>query len=144
MNRIEEEVHAHFAEASSRPYNDPAPNTSAIPSTTASSSTDSEIAFANVNSVIPGSPADSAGMEAGDHVIRFGTVNWMNHDKLSKVAEVVMQNEGVSSHQLSWYQPVLELTTKSAADSSDRETGRRIGKFGDQELYTHTTSKLGR
>jgi 26S proteasome non-ATPase regulatory subunit 9 len=34
-------------------------------------------------------------MKAGDHVLRLGTVNWMNHDKLAKLAEVVAQNEGV-------------------------------------------------
>lgn len=52
--------------------------------------------FAKVNSVVPGSPADAAGLRAGDEIVRFGNVNWMNHEKLSKVAEAVSQSEGVS------------------------------------------------
>lgn len=52
--------------------------------------------FAKVNSVVPGSPADQAGLKAGDTIRSFGNVNWMNHERLSKVAEAVQQNEGVS------------------------------------------------
>lgn len=51
--------------------------------------------FAKVNSVVEGSPADSAGLKAGDRIRRFGNVNWINHEKLSKVAEVVQRNQGV-------------------------------------------------
>ena len=51
--------------------------------------------FAKVNSVVPGSPADEAGLKAGDRVRRFGEVNWLNHEKLSKVAETVQRNQGV-------------------------------------------------
>lgn len=51
--------------------------------------------FAKVNSVVPGSPADQAGLRAGDTVRSFGNVNWINHERLSKVAEAVQQNEGV-------------------------------------------------
>ena len=53
-------------------------------------------AFARVNSVVPASPADQAGLKAGDAVRSFGTVNWINHERLTKVAETVQQNEGVS------------------------------------------------
>lgn len=59
--------------------------------------------FAKVNSVVPGSPADQAGLKAGDTIRSFGNVNWMNHERLSKVAEAVQQNEGVSlSERLSY------------------------------------------
>lgn len=58
-----------------------------------------ETPFANVNSVVEGSPADAAGLKAGDKIRTFGTVNWMNHEKLSKVAEVVQRSEGVSRAQ---------------------------------------------
>ncbi|KAH8435291.1 putative 26S proteasome non-ATPase regulatory subunit Nas2 [Aspergillus melleus] len=51
-------------------------------------------AFARVNSVVPASPADQAGLKAGDTVRSFGTVNWINHERLTKVAEIVQQNEG--------------------------------------------------
>ncbi|KAK4692154.1 26S proteasome regulatory subunit N4, partial [Lecanoromycetidae sp. Uapishka_2] len=50
--------------------------------------------FARVNSVVNGSPADVAGMKAGDKIRRFGNVNWINHEKLSKVAETVQRNQG--------------------------------------------------
>lgn len=56
-----------------------------------------EVAFAKVNSVVAGSPAEDAGLEAGDEIIRFGEAHWMNHEKLSKVAQIVQRNEGVSS-----------------------------------------------
>lgn len=51
--------------------------------------------FAKVNSVVPDSPADDAGLKAGDRIRRFGNVNWINHEKLSKVAETVQRNQGV-------------------------------------------------
>lgn len=52
--------------------------------------------FAKVNSVVPGSPADEAGLKAGDWIRKFGDVNWLNHEKLNKVAETVQRNQGVS------------------------------------------------
>ena len=52
--------------------------------------------FAIVNSVVAGSPADRAGLKAGDQIRTFGDVNWLNHEKLSKVAEIVQRNQGVS------------------------------------------------
>ncbi|PKX94988.1 putative 26S proteasome non-ATPase regulatory subunit Nas2 [Aspergillus novofumigatus IBT 16806] len=62
-----------------------------------SSLSDAEIIgtpFAKVNSVVPGSPADQAGLKAGDTIRSFGNVNWINHERLSKVAQTVQQNEG--------------------------------------------------
>ncbi|CAD6577349.1 MAG: GTP-binding nuclear protein gsp1/Ran [Alectoria sarmentosa] len=55
-----------------------------------------ETPFAKVNGVVRGSPADDAGLKAGDRILKFGDVNWLNHDKLSKVAETVQRNQGVS------------------------------------------------
>lgn len=55
-----------------------------------------EAPFAKVNNVDTGGPAEAAGLMAGDLVRRFGGANWMNHDKLRKVGEIVSQNEGVS------------------------------------------------
>jgi 26S proteasome non-ATPase regulatory subunit 9 len=52
--------------------------------------------FAKVNSVAVASPADQAGLKLGDRIRSFGSVNWINHERLSKVAELVQQNEGVS------------------------------------------------
>ena len=57
-----------------------------------------EPAFARINAVTPASPADAAGMKAGDKVTKFGTVDYTNHERLSKVAQVVQQNENVRYH----------------------------------------------
>lgn len=51
--------------------------------------------FAKVNSVAPDSPASQAGLASGDSVVRFGPVNWTNHERLGKVAQVVQQHENV-------------------------------------------------
>lgn len=53
-------------------------------------------AFAKVNTVVPGSPADSAGLRPDDEIRNFGYVNKGNHDGLKKVAECVQGNQGVS------------------------------------------------
>ncbi|KAK0959446.1 putative 26S proteasome regulatory subunit [Friedmanniomyces endolithicus] len=49
--------------------------------------------FAKVNTVVPNSPAEEAGLRAGDKITRFGGANWTNHERLGKVAQVVQQNE---------------------------------------------------
>lgn len=53
-------------------------------------------AFARVNSVVARSPADEAGLQAGDEIRRFGDVDWTSHEKLAKVASLVQRSEGVS------------------------------------------------
>ncbi|KAF4547128.1 26S proteasome regulatory subunit p27-like protein [Elsinoe fawcettii] len=104
MEKIEkglEEHHANFANAP------PAERTSNGAATSAER-TDSarpvgdipgaaptiEAPFAKVNSIARSSPAESAGLKVGDKVTKFGYVNWTNHDKLAKVAQVVQSNEG--------------------------------------------------
>ena len=51
--------------------------------------------FAKVNSIVSGSPADQAGLLPGDEVVKFGDINWLNHEKLSQVARLVHTHEGV-------------------------------------------------
>lgn len=94
MARVEEAVHTQFAS-----------NAAATSSTSSqantqrndiTSSNTGEAAFARIDSVVPGSPAQTAGLRAGDRVQRFGDANWLNHEKLARVAQVVAQNEGVS------------------------------------------------
>lgn len=103
MKKLEDAVHEQFASgkteelpangtSSRASANDTAPSRSAAPVV--------EPPFGKVNSVVPGSPADQAGMRAGDKVLKFGSVNWTNHERLTKVAEVVQQNENVSGRHL--------------------------------------------
>jgi hypothetical protein len=95
MLRIEKAVQAQFAQAASRPTN-PEPATQTTPSSSGTSQPATTTSFAKVNSVVAGSPAEDSGLRAQDLITRFGSATWLNHDKLSKVAEVVSQNEGVS------------------------------------------------
>lgn len=92
MNKIEKGLHAHHATI--------AASLAATPSSPATSSSTTQLIeapFARVNTVVPGSPAAEAGMRPGDLIKRFGTVNALNHSRLSRVAELVTQNEGVSA-----------------------------------------------
>lgn len=69
--------------------------------------------FAKVNTVVPNSPADQAGLRMGDKVVKFGGANWTNHERLAKVAQVVQQNENVcelgscGNDTLSWMEYLL-------------------------------------
>ncbi|CAG8927964.1 unnamed protein product [Penicillium salamii] len=101
MHHLEKGVHAHFANLQTTPGAGPTTNGTSHPpavhslpnrSTTGSGAL--EAPFAKVNSVVTGSPADQAGLKAGDSIRSFGGVNWLNHERLSKVAETVQQNEG--------------------------------------------------
>ncbi|KAI0125899.1 hypothetical protein BJ170DRAFT_583708 [Xylariales sp. AK1849] len=93
MNTIEKHLHQHFAslqdadEVASSSTSGAGMMGDSIPQTL-------DEAFAKVNSVVPNSPADSAGLKAGDEIRNFGYVNKANHDGLKKVAECVQGNEG--------------------------------------------------
>ena len=97
MSKIERGLHEHHASyQSSNPSNASESGQEAI--RTGSTATNQGLAdtpFAKVNSIVPGSPADHAGLKAGDRIRRFGDVNWLNHENLSKVAETVQRNQGV-------------------------------------------------
>ena len=96
MSKIEIKLHEHHAthQASSAPF------TSTSTQITSNSQRQDQgrvdTPFAKVNSVVAASPAETAGLKVGDRIRRFGNVNWINHEKLSKVAEVVQRNQGVS------------------------------------------------
>ncbi|KAL2009706.1 hypothetical protein VTN00DRAFT_5513 [Thermoascus crustaceus] len=103
MKWIEQRLHEHFANLQQARGTSAAADTTTISATpqpgvtgvTATSEARTvETPFAKVNSVVAGSPADQAGLKAGDTIRSFGGVNWMNHESLTKVAEVVQQNEG--------------------------------------------------
>lgn len=61
----------------------------------ASSSGVHQAPFAKVDNVVTGSPAEEAGLKVGDLIRSFGAVDGRNHEKLSKVAELVGKSEGV-------------------------------------------------
>ena len=92
MSRIETGLHEHHAalqaeasqQSSQQPDSTLSPNAADI----------RETPFAKVNTVVNGSPAAQAGLQVGDTIRRFGHINWMNHESLAKVAEVVGRNEG--------------------------------------------------
>jgi len=88
MSRLENAVHAQFAQGASNP------RPSTIPSSSSQrAEAQADTPFAKVNSVVPNSPAADAGLAVGDKITRFGTATWLNHDKLAKVAQIVSQNE---------------------------------------------------
>lgn len=107
MKQLEEAMHEHFASKQAPPIGHSSSNTHSSRNTNANengseeTSSSSRIpvaepAFAKVNTIAPNSPAETAGLQPGDHIIRFGTANWTNHERLAKVAQVVQQSENVS------------------------------------------------
>ena len=101
MNRIETALHDHHAALQVQAAEE-AKQTANAPSQASQrpGQTVLDTPFAKVNTIADGSPAQTAGMKPGDGVRSFGTVNWMNHENLTKVAEVVQRNEGVSDYML--------------------------------------------
>jgi 26S proteasome non-ATPase regulatory subunit 9 len=94
MSRIEKGLHEHharLAEQASNPATAEQAQAGLNPPPAAL-----EAPFAKVNSVVAGSPAETAGLRVGDTITKFGWVDWTNHERLSRVAEAVSQNEGVS------------------------------------------------
>ncbi|XP_016074530.1 PREDICTED: 26S proteasome non-ATPase regulatory subunit 9 [Miniopterus natalensis] len=51
-------------------------------------------AFARVNSISPGSPASIAGLQAGDEIVEFGSVNTQNFQSLQNIGSLVQHSEG--------------------------------------------------
>lgn len=98
MTRIEVAMQAHWENAAAAPPSTPSQPAPSAASSTGGSTTSSRMAleapFAKVNSVVAASPAATAGLKPGDKITKFGNVDWMNHDKLSKVAQTVQQSEG--------------------------------------------------
>lgn len=98
MNVIEKKIHEHFASMAEQ-------NMGSASESTPQPSENRPLAsrpavldppFAKVNTVVPGSPAESAGLMAGDEIRNFGYVNRSNNDGLRRVADCVQGNEGVS------------------------------------------------
>ena len=102
MKRLEVAVQEQFAANKAGEAASTAQSTSAGGETESSAENASTSApvieppFAKINAVIPNSPAEQAGLKAGDKVTRIGNINYTNHERLSKVAREVQQNENVS------------------------------------------------
>ncbi|TVY45119.1 26S proteasome non-ATPase regulatory subunit [Lachnellula occidentalis] len=100
MNVIEKHIHEHFARQTELAATEATTNGSTPMDLDTSSSSSSRVQqaagppFAKVNSVVDGSPADSAGLKAGDEIRNFGYVSHTNHDGLKRVGECVQGNEG--------------------------------------------------
>lgn len=96
MARIEKGLHAHHARLQEQAQNGTAASASSLGAGSAAPLA-LEAPFAKVNNVVAGSPAETAGLQVGDSITKFGWVDWTNHDKLARLAQVVSQNEGVSN-----------------------------------------------
>ncbi|KAL1620972.1 putative 26s proteasome non-atpase regulatory subunit [Diplodia seriata] len=94
--KIEKGLHTHHASLQEAANAAGTGSTASVAGSRATDDAALQAPFAKVNDVVPGSPADSAGLKAGDKILKFGDVNWMNHEKLSKLAETVAQNVEVS------------------------------------------------
>jgi len=117
MDQIEKALHTHFAESEAEEERlkaapSAASSTTALQASSGDGSasnagvrtngngngttiaTQTQPAFAIVNTVAPDSPAETAGLKAGDRVLQFGDANWRNHEKLAKVAQIVGRSEG--------------------------------------------------
>ncbi|KAH7035390.1 uncharacterized protein B0I36DRAFT_360768 [Microdochium trichocladiopsis] len=93
MNTIEKYLHEHFA--SLKDTEDAAPTATSAATMMGDSIPETlDEPFARVNSVAANSPAESAGLKAGDEIRNFGYVNKANNDGLKKVAECVQGNQG--------------------------------------------------
>jgi len=92
MLRIEKGLHEHHARLAEQANNPAASETQTVFGAPPAAL---EAPFAKVNSVVAGSPAETAGLKIGDSITKFGWVDWTNHERLSRVAEAVSQNEGV-------------------------------------------------
>ncbi|KAH7394497.1 hypothetical protein BKA66DRAFT_456548 [Pyrenochaeta sp. MPI-SDFR-AT-0127] len=94
MSRIEKGLHEHHARLAQQAQNSPGgvnQAQQAIETTPAAL----EAPFARVNSVVSGSPADTAGLKVGDTITKFAWVDWTNHERLTQLAAAVSQSENL-------------------------------------------------
>lgn len=98
--------------------------------------------FAKVNTVASGSPAELAGLQAGDEIRNFGYVNRSNHDSLKKVAECVQVNEGVCRAAVDSNRLETNLSLEQRLHPSVAACGR--GPASRAALNLDSETRLGR
>lgn len=96
MATIEKFLHGHFAATDQNNSQMPAESQAQLQPLPDSQPEQLVPPFAKVNTVAANSPAEQAGLKAGDLIRIFGYVDRHNHDNLKKIAECVQGNEGVS------------------------------------------------
>lgn len=116
MRRIEDGLHKHHAGVAAN--TSPSLSASAGSSLPTRSAQSRDTPFAKVNTVAPGGPAETAGLRVADVILRFGNVNASNHEKLSKVAEVVSRGEGVSQHRLYHFRDTNIIVAINSSEAS--------------------------
>lgn len=130
MNVIEKHIHEHFARLAEDGTTEDTMTNGVSTSLNGTSSPALNqvlgVPFAKVNSVVSGSPADSAGLKAGDEVRNFGYVNHTNHEGLRRVGECVQSSEGVSSHRLSLSKVLTTSQRDVLVKISRSSNGRRL------------------
>lgn len=102
MGKIEQEVHSYFANMPQDQAGAPVAPTQVGAAAVTNEGEEGpssqnglvETPFAKVNSVAAGSPAAQAGLKDGDRIRNFGGVNWMNHENLRKISDVVQNSQG--------------------------------------------------
>ncbi|KAH9828996.1 26S proteasome non-ATPase regulatory subunit 9-like [Teratosphaeria destructans] len=155
MAKLETAIHEAFASGKvpeGATNGTGAPTETAMNGSSAASETSAPIEppFARVNTVIPNSPAAQAGLLVGDKITKFGYVNWQNHERLSKVAQVVQQNENYSekrlhSHLLSHVKCILHLNVIGVVagswaviyclcEASESQTSKKYNVVDDWEI----------
>jgi 26S proteasome regulatory subunit N4 len=90
MNKIEAELHSYFGNSES--VN--AKVTQEVPVRVQVGLNDSPVAFAEITEVTQASPASIAGFVPRDRIVKFGNVNYTNHNQLNSLADFVRANEG--------------------------------------------------
>ena len=122
MDKIEKGLHQQFEDMKKNGTTEATPTPAAGPSTVGTSAESApETPFARLNSVEHGSPAHEAGLKAEDLIRSFGGANWMNHERLRKVGEVVQRNLG---------RPILVKVVRGAGSQA-------------QELQLRVTPRAG-
>ena len=136
MSKLEVAVQEQFASGKPLDVAQPARSQASTNGGNVDSSRGSAIEppFAKVNTVVPNSPAEEAGLRAGDKITRFGGANWTNHERLSKVAQVVQQNENVCGHTCETRAQGSSLTVACSNVFSSRFFARGVRSLDQRQL----------